>query len=502
MPVQYGPLIVEREDKLANALRASVAILRPKRIRYATPDDVGYHPLGGARELFERDDRLQEIVLDGPAGTGKTLAALWRFHLLLHNYPNSRALAVRKTQASLTASALDTYRRYVLARESFGATYYGGSGSEPEQYRYPNGSALVIGGLDNANKFMSAEFDGILVNEATEATEDDWEKLIARRRLGVWPVQIMLGDVNPQAPTHWLNQRMNRTPGMRILSHYEDNPRYWNLARNDWTPEGRDYVVNTLGRLTGVRLQRLRYGKWVSAEGQIYETFSESKHVVRRDDPIHGPRIKHARRHIGAGDWGWNNPGVLGVFAIADDGEMYLVAEVYRTEEHVDPYWLDIAEELDREFNVSTWYLDPSEPQYIDKFNERGLRAEKATNAVKPGIDAVSARLAYDADHEPRLYFVEGALRYPDEKLIEKRKPFSSEQEIGEYVWARDKNGVALDTPAPGNDHGMDMVRYGVAGVDLGKQTSYAASDGIEAATLFPVASADRFAEDADFAWD
>ena len=54
-----------------------------------------YRPLGAARDLF--NSRRQEILLAGPAGTGKTRAALEKLFLCLLKYPAMRGLLVRKT---------------------------------------------------------------------------------------------------------------------------------------------------------------------------------------------------------------------------------------------------------------------------------------------------------------------------------------------------------------------------------------------------------------------
>jgi len=60
-----------------------------------------YRPYGGNRELFRC--RAPEILLSGPAGTGKTRANLELFNLLAMTYPGARLLMLRKTRRSLTA---------------------------------------------------------------------------------------------------------------------------------------------------------------------------------------------------------------------------------------------------------------------------------------------------------------------------------------------------------------------------------------------------------------
>lgn len=244
------------------------------------PADFGLELRGAGARLFECTD--SEVILDGPAGTGKTIAALWYMHLLAANNPGFRGLFVRKTQVALSASALSSFRRHVLSIETFGVRFFGGNKEEPAAYRYPNGSTIVVGGMDRDSKIMSTEYDVVFVNEATDLTEQDWESIISRLRSGVLPYQQLIGDCNPQAPNHWLNMRADTEKTTRFLSRHEDNPR-WFTPDGVMTPDGHAYIGGKLDRLTGVRYQRLRLGKWAAAEGQVYEAWDASVHLVSEE---------------------------------------------------------------------------------------------------------------------------------------------------------------------------------------------------------------------------
>lgn len=384
-------------------------------------------------------------------------------------YPGARGLIVRKTLVSLTASGLVTFTQRVLTTGNFGVTFFGGSKAEPAQFRYPNGSRIVVGGMDNPGKIMSAEYDLAYIQEATELTENDWEAITTRLRYGVMPYQQLIADCNPAAPSHWLNQRANRGVVTRFGSRHEDNPTLWDHARGDWTDRGRAYI-ETLDRLTGVRYQRLRLGKWVAAEGQVYDAWRDDVHVVRRADVA--DRLAHAW-HLGAADWGWSNAGVLHVWAVDHDDRLYLVAERYQTRRPVEGWWVPRAVELTRRFEVAEWVCDPAEPAYIAQFAAAGLNATAANNAIMPGIGAVQQRLTPAGDGEPRLFILEDALLERDEALVEAKQPFCTLQEIPEYVWAKNVGGETLkDKPVDANNHGLDTMRYAVARLDLDRVPS------------------------------
>ena len=97
-----------------------------------------YKPRGGCKEIF--DLREEEVLISGPAGTGKSRACLEKIFAVCLATPNVRALILRKTLASLSASALETWRKYVAMEAIATGTvvYYGGSKEEPAQYRFKN----------------------------------------------------------------------------------------------------------------------------------------------------------------------------------------------------------------------------------------------------------------------------------------------------------------------------------------------------------------------------
>lgn len=226
---------------------------------------VNYTPLGGCLELFRCHE--PEILIEGAAGTGKTFACCHLVHLLCSRYPGLRVLMCRKTGVALTSTALVTYGKKVL-HPSEGVRFFGGSKSEPAAYRYPNGSVIVVGGLDNPDKILSSEYDLIYVNEATELTEADWETLTTRLgRNKVYQYPRIIGDCNPTYGKHWLNRRCNEGRTHRITTSHADNP---SLSA--------EYIA-TLDRLSGSLFERLRLGLWVGVENAAYPQFDREIHI-------------------------------------------------------------------------------------------------------------------------------------------------------------------------------------------------------------------------------
>jgi len=215
---------------------------------------VSYTPYGGIEKVWK--SRATEVLAPGPAGTGKTRGILEKVHLYLLKYPKTRGLICRKTRASMTESVLVTFEARVV---QVGCDLNNQSRRTRSSYDYDNGSVLVVGGLDNPDRIMSTEYDIIAVFEATECSEDDWEKLTTRLRNGKGPYHQIVADCNPASPSHWLKRRADRGQMEVFECRHQDNPVLWDRQAKDWTEQGRKYLA-TLQSLTGHRRARLLAG--------------------------------------------------------------------------------------------------------------------------------------------------------------------------------------------------------------------------------------------------
>lgn len=422
-----------------------------------TTGRVRYTPRGQIRRLFE--SRADEVLAEGPAGSGKSFACLWKLHAAALKYPGMRGLILRKTLVSLTSSALVTFTKRVLATGNYGVTFYGGSRAEPAAFRYPNGSELVVGGLDKPTKIMSSEYDLGYINEAVEVTEEDYESVTSRLRYGVMPYQQLIADCNPDAPYHWLNQRALSGKIVRLVTRHEDNPMLWDAEQGAWTERGAAYI-GKLDRLTGVRYKRLRLGLWVAAEGQVYEGWDPAVHVI---DPFSIPELWPRFWSI---DFGFVNPFVWQFWAMDPDGRLYLYREIYMTGRLVEDHALQGRALAAGEPRPRRVIADHDAEGRATFERYAGVETEPAYKAVKDGIQGVAARLRPAGDGAPRLFILRGCTVERDPERIEMGLPASTEEEFPSYVWDTSQNRQRGEEPLKEHDHGMDSARYLVADVD------------------------------------
>ena len=451
---------------------------------------VGYQGYGAALEFWCCKD--QEILLEGAYETGKTLAALHKLHVLLSKYPNCRALMVRRSYASLVKSAVVTYEQKVLpyTPDNPKCPVLKVGGTHPDHYQYPNGSVLVLGGLDNPDKFLSAEYDYIYINQMEEIRLDDYEKLVGRAtgRAGNAPYPQVMGDCNPDAPTHWI---LNRPRLRRFKSRHEDNPTLFDPATGEITERGWRTVA-TLDAMTGVRYKRGRLGLWVGAEGQVYEEWQNDVHVIDRF------AIPPAWRRIRVLDFGYNNPFVCQWWAIDHDGRMYLYRELYMSGRTVARHKVDICihsqgeryeatiadhDAEDRATLAETTTV--ADPALVARLTAAGFQpgaggivtlpaitTKAADKRVKVGIEKVQERIRPSGDGKPRIFLMVDSLIEEDAALKESHRPTCTRDEFPSYVWMQPGDGrAAKEEPVKVNDHGMDALRYATTYLDGGTNT-------------------------------
>lgn len=432
----------------------------PLDLMRTTGERINYEARGAIQKLWKCKD--PEILVAGPARTGKSRGILEKVHLALSKYPNAKGLMARKTRTSMTNSCIDMFERFVLKppdRVHFQKT--------DQQFQYPNGSMLAIIGLDEATRIMSTEFDIAYIQEATECTEADWEIVVSRLSSFVMPYQQIIGDCNPDKPTHWLKKRCDLGKTTMLESVHQDNPRFF-MKNGRPTRDGLVYMA-TLDRLSGTRRQRLYLGNWVAAEGMVYEAWDPNIHMVHRDSlPIGWDKWPH----YWAIDWGHVHP-----FVWQDWIQNPYTHELYRLHEIYKTGWL--VEDLAR--YIKKKYLPHNYPKAVicdhdaedRKVFERhcGVLTMPAYKSIQSGVQAVQARISPEwSERGPGLFLIRDALDTVDKDLEAKGWPTCTEKEIDGYVWDKkhnlDINSKKDELPVDKDNHGMDAKRYMVAFID------------------------------------
>ena len=411
---------------------------------------MSYTPYGGIEKVWK--SRATEVLAPGPAGTGKTRGILEKVHLYLLKYPKTRGLICRKTRASMTESVLVTFEAKVV---QVGCDLNNQSRRTRSSYDYDNGSVLVVGGLDNPDRIMSTEYDIIAVFEATECSEDDWEKLTTRLRNGKGPYHQIVADCNPASPSHWLKRRADRGQMEVFECRHHDNPVLWDRQAKDWTEQGRKYLA-TLQSLTGHRRARLLDGKWSAAEGLVYPEFNTATHVVTAMPAgwEKWPKLRSI-------DFGFVHPFVCQWWAIDPDGRMWLYREIYQTKRTVAEHAAIINRHSDGETYVAT--ITDHDAEDRATLAAHGIQSVPAMKDHSTGRDAMHERLRVQGDGKPRLLFLAGCTLETDRELYQAKKPTNTVAEFDCHIYPPGQDGKApKEEPIKLYDDGLDAARYAV----------------------------------------
>lgn len=505
---------------------------------------------GAAADYFLCEDR--EVLNESGARTGKTHSELVKAKYTAETYPGARLLFARETRKSLTETVLPDWEVKVLGQ---GHPAIGkAKRNNRDAYHFPNGSTVVLHGLDDPANLLSGEFDRFWVFQAEQMQKPSaWNSLLSRLSGSATPYCQATADANPGHEGHWLIKRVKEVLCLACgsvvdplrsdckdcgstefgrMRHFEfrhqDNPLWFDHALGTWRKRGHDYITQTLGRLRGVDRKRLLQHLWVSESGQVLGDWDSAIHrlsgEVRKDsagwkidikadgwtkdnkDPMRRSEVRV--QWFGAGaDWGFSpHPGCFQVWAYDAFGRRFMVAEVYKTMQQVQ-WWAEVALALWKEFDFAYIAVDPSANDMIDAFNRRIVDADGpalaigANNVLRrqepdlAGIDLMRWGLR-DPKGVVRTFLLKDCLRYGvDLALRDASKPTRTEEEVPRWVFET-KKSTGDPTEKPDSlcpDHGLDAWRY-----ECGEGWGVRMADAIKQLEKFPEGSLGNILHHAD----
>lgn len=374
--------------------------------------------------LSIRESQAPINIWEGAVSSGKTFSSLWRFCGEARTGPEGAMAILTKTY--------DTFKRNLLPilREILGkhVDYFAGK----REIYLRNRLVHVIGCSDERaeQKIRGTTFAGAYVDEATLIPETAFKMLQSRLRV---PNAKLFCTTNPDSPYHWFKK-----------DYVDDNPdvKSWQFNMEDNPFITDDYKAYIKRQYKGLWHQRYIEGKWVQAEGAIYDFFTEKYDVI--DSPL-----GNARYYTVGVDYGTTNPCafVLVGFnphAIPNmwvEDEYYYNSRVHQRQKTDAEYADDLAQFI-KNRRVEAIYLDPSAASFRAALMKIGVEnVFDANNDVANGIIYTGRKVA------------NGSL-----KICRKCSHLISE--FQSYVWDEKCLKIGIDKPKKENDHALDALRY------------------------------------------
>lgn len=313
-------------------------------------------------------------------------------------------------------------------------------------------SSILFRGLEEPDKLRSLNLNAWYIDEAAQVSEAAFMLLQGRLRGKHWRKGIV--TQNPGGHDflwRWfVKQDHIADPAIKRLFLNIRAPSLENVH----LPDG--YVDTMMATWSDERIKREIMGSDDSFEGQVYNEFDRSIHVVK---PFAIPT--EWTRRIGI-DHGYRNAAAWIYGSITPDGDVYIYREYYQKEQLIE----DICKS-----NKALWTKDEKfEQARIDPSTKaaRGTTGKSdwdayiehlpstfpmftANNEVNQGIDRLKSYMKVDKRGKPRIYIFDTCTNLLDE--------------IAQYKWQENPvsvQGKANDKekPVKHNDHAVDALRY------------------------------------------
>lgn len=371
------------------------------------------------------DDYSNRIeVYYGGAGSGKSYGAFQKV-LLKALKSKRRVLVVRKVGATLKVSVWALMLSLLNASGMYSFSKINKSDFEIE---LPNGSIFIFKGLDDPEKIKSiTDITDIVIEEATELTEDEFTQLNLRLRPKEKNPQIYM-MFNPISKTNWVYNYFfcgNKPDNCLVISTtYKDNK----FLSKDYCKE-----LEKLKDRNPAYYRIYALGEFATLDKLVFPTYTTK--IISDDD------VKGLPRWIGL-DFGYiNDPSAL-VWGDIDtkNKKIYVRGEYVRKGMKND----EIAETMiDLGIHKDKSYGDCAERKSIDEIKDKGINidpTEKGKGSIIHGIQWIAQ---YELIVDERCY-----------KVLE---------ELENYTWKKDKKtGEYINEPVDTFNHTIDAIRYGL----------------------------------------
>lgn len=270
-----------------------------------------------------RGGRIQYICQRGSVRSGKSVMSILKPLELLHKYPGSKWLMMRRTNSQLMGSIF-TQTCELLRKFRVPFTSKNPSMSGPGIVKLPNGSMFVFISsesvvlsteTDNARGLGSFEFAGATLEEADTLHKEAVDTVPLRISQQTGCPWIIFYNVNPTRKDHWI---------CKMFQEVEDNPHpedYHEIQFTLWDNQAHlkpGYIDSVMAMYHNkpALLRRMVYGEWgPEANGSPYfaDYFSRERHISKEsfiDTWEQKSRWRDGDVVLGW-DFGWRHPALV-----------------------------------------------------------------------------------------------------------------------------------------------------------------------------------------------
>ncbi len=368
------------------------------------------------------------IICDGAVRSGKTMCMSLSFVIWsLAAFEETSFAVCGKTIASLRRNVI-TPLLPMLQALGFECTQRVSRNELDITLNGRTNRYFLFGGRDESSAALiqGMTLGGVLLDEVALMPRSFVEQALARCSLEGSKFWF---NCNPENPLHWFHTEW-------IVKAKEKNCLYVHFTMED-NPSLTPKIIERYKSLySGVFYERFVEGKWVAAQGLVYQFFSADRHICQT------PPASCEEFCISC-DYGTVNPSSFGLWG-RRDGVWYRIKEYYYNsrecgEQRTDEEYYLALEELAGSRKIRAVVVDPSAASFIECIRRHGrFNVIPAKNDVIDGIRKVS-----DALRSGKIMICSSCT--------------DAIREFSIYRW---DNSAVRDAPKKENDHAMDDIRY------------------------------------------
>lgn len=348
-------------------------------------------------------------------------------------FPNRKCLVIRKIQNTLKDSCFSLVKQILGEWRIYEDCKVNKTDLTIE---LPNGSLFLFKGLDDPERIKSInDIDDIVVEECTEVDDFTFDQLCLRLR-SMKPYNQVHVMFNPVSKSNWVfsrwfdkySDKYNIDNTMVLKTTYKDNK---------FLPQS--YIDNLLM----MKKSNPAYYK-IYAEGDFATLGKLIYTNWRVDDFSYRQILKEVRnsKAIFNLDFGYtNDPTAFGAEILDEINKKIWVFDEFQEKGLLND---EIAQRIiEMGYGKEVITCDSAEPKSIDELKRNGLdRVRPSTKGKDSILNGINLLQQYEIIVHPKCIYLQ--------------------EELKNYTWKKDKNGVYINTPIDKYNHGLDSLRYGV----------------------------------------
>lgn len=405
------------------------------------PNRIVLTPVHQKLMIAYNTGRYNTFVLEGGSRSSKTYSIIqfWIRYAYAHIGIQKRVIVARFRGSWLTATVIKDFMDILVDYGLYDKRCHNKS-TGAGVYRLFSTEFWFLG-LDDTQRIHGMKSDAFWLNEAIEASFDDYAQLMQRCS------GFCILDYNPSVDEHWIYDKICK----RKKTYYQhstmlDNPLIPKNAKEQiLSYEPTEYNIQQ-GTADKRKWQIYGLGKRAALEGLIYNKWSYCSHI-----PTH-----ITRRGYGI-DFGFTNDYTAVVDCAFENNTLYLDEICYKT--HMESR--DIIE-MFKELPQRTIMSESADPRLVSEIKHSGARIFP----IAKGGGSIEASIS----------FIQGFRVFVTERSTNLIK------ELKNYTWTFDERTKKFyNKPAQGQaDHLLDAFRYWVMGELMGRTREQSESEDIE----------------------